>query len=392
MHYFSGKLPHGFSALYISEIMLTTVSGLLGVFTPIFLFELFNQNLYQVLMWYLLSNLIYIFAVAHSARLLHHIGFKLSLQISTLFGALIYACFYIASPENVHYIIPISLISLVIWKMLFWLPYHIEFVAVTDRKNRGRQMGIILATAGLLGIVTPIISGYVISKFTIDILFIVASILFLGAAIPYNFIPDSKQTFEWTYRETWVQFFSKKNRPLVLSVMGQGAEVIIGALIWPIFIFQLLDGNYFEVGALSTLIVGVTVILQLGTGDIIDKHAKKEKVIRIASILYAIGWIIKIFVVTGFHIFAIGIYHNAMSVFTKTPFNTLIYDITADQGRYIDEFTTIKEMSICAGKSIAILLALVTSLFLPLQGTFIIGAIGSLLLNYIYSEKISLNN
>jgi len=64
-----------------------------------------------------------------------------------------------------------------------------------------------------------------------------------------------------------------------LAYLSDGSEVIVGLVIWPIFIWELLHGNYFEVGAISSLIVVATILLQLAVGKLIDKKDKKKLLI-----------------------------------------------------------------------------------------------------------------
>ena len=56
--------------------------------------------------------------------------------------------------------------------------------------------------------------------------------------------------------------------------MANGAENAIGVIIWPIFIWQLLEGDYVKVGAISSLIVFVTIAMQLSVGKytVLDKY------------------------------------------------------------------------------------------------------------------------
>ncbi|HEC30735.1 MAG TPA: hypothetical protein ENI66_01835 [Candidatus Yonathbacteria bacterium] len=112
--------------------------------------------------------------------------------------------------------------------------------------------------------------------------------------------------------------------------MANGAENVIGIVVWPIFIFLLLNGNYLEVGAVSGFIIGGTVILQLLAGKYIDEIAKKSDVLKLGSVLYALGWIVKIFVLTAFHIFIAGLYHSLTKILTRTTFETMFYELAAD--------------------------------------------------------------
>ena len=139
-------------------------------------------------------------------------------------------------------------------------------------------------------------------------------------------------------------------------------------------------------GAISTFIIGVTIIVQLSIGSYIDGKGKR-KMLQLGSVLYSAGWFIKIFVVTGFHIFAAGIYHNIVKMFTQTPFDTLVYEMAADQGHYIDEFTALRELAINTGKVLMLAVALGISLFFSIEITFIFAAVSSLLLNMVYINR-----
>ncbi len=174
----------------------------------------------------------------------------------------------------------------------------------------------------------------------------------------------------------------------MLAYMADGAESVIGLIIWPIFIYQLLKGSYFQVGAISTLIIGITAIFQLFLGKFIDSGVKKEKVLKWGSIFYSLGWIIKVFIATAFHIFVVGVYHNVTRIFMRTPFDTLTYEIAADGGHYVDELTVLREMAIQFGKVLMIILVIIASFYLPIQWLFILAALAAILFNLLNKQKM----
>ncbi len=385
-HYFKGDVPHGFTSLFVSKTLMFVASGLLGVFMPIFLYELFDDNFQHVMIWYLVGSFIYLILIVYGAQLLNRLGFKRSLQISALLGALYYTILFFVDKDSWRQLLPIALLVITFWRITYWLPYHVKFTQLSDKKNRGKQLSLMLATASILGVFAPLIAGIIIVKFDFNILFAVATILFVLTFIPFVTIPRVHEKFTWSYSKTWRELLKKKNQSLVVPLIANGAENVVGVLIWPIFIFNILDGNYFETGAISTFIIGVTIIVQLSTGSYIDGKGKK-KTLRLGSALYSLGWFIKIFVATGFHIFAAGIYHNIVKIFTQTPFDTLVYEMAADQGHYIDEFTAIREIAINIGKVLMLIVALGISLFYSIEVTFIFAAVSSLLLNMVYINK-----
>jgi len=186
--------------------------------------------------------------------------------------------------------------------------------------------------------------------------------------------------------ENWREVFEQKNRAVVLRNIALGAEETIGIIVWPIFIFLLLDGDYFKVGALSSFIAGATVLMQFSLGHYLDRIGNKKHVLRIGSILYALGWIVKIFVVTAFQVFIAGLYHKFAKIFTDTSFDAIFYELAADQGHYIDEFTVLGEIAVQIGRVGSIVAVGVMALYMSIEWTFVIGALAALSLNALYGK------
>jgi len=385
--YFDKPLSHGFVSLYTGRTIVLISSALLGLFMPVFIFNLLGENIQMTLAFYGIGFLSYALVVAVGAKFLNKYGFKRALQTSVFLGAIYYVFFYFIDKENYYYFLPLILITLLFYRLTYWLPYHVDFAKFTDKKNRARQISVFEATRFGAGIFIPLISGFIISRFGFDVLFIIAIFLYLVSGIPYLSIPRTREKFLWNFKKTWQEFFLKERRKTILVFMAHGAESVVGLLVWPIFIFQLLNGNYFQVGFISTLIIAVTAILQLILGKRIDLNIPKEKMLKWGSIFYSLGWIIKIFIGTAFHIFIVGAYHSVSSIFLYTPFDTLNYEIMADQGHYIDEFTVIREMAINFGKVAMILLIILISFFFAIQWVFLLAALAAFGLGFLRRKE-----
>ena len=389
--YFKGRVSQGFVSLYSGRMVLRISGALLGLFMPIFLYEFFDLNLGPVIFYYLISSLLYGVSVGWAARYLDKVGLRRSLRISIFWGALYYMSFYFLSrlegePTKAYVWLGLSLLFLTLLKLMYWVPLHTDLAKFTNKSNRARQLSLIEATTVFLGAIMPLIAGWILTSHGYDVLFLIAIIVYFVSLIPFATLPKTKEVFSWGYWETWKQFFSKKRRRVVLAYAGDGAESVVGIIIWPIFIWELLNGNYFEVGVLSSLIVVVTVFGQLLVGRFVDS-GNKAKVLKYGTIFYAIGWIIKIFIATAFQIFIASTYHNLARIFTRTSFDALNYDKTADQGHYIDEYTVIHEMSIQLGKVLMFCFILILIMFINVQWTFVLAAIASLTLNFLADDE-----
>ena len=397
--FFEKKLTRKFRMIYFSRITINSATQLMGLFLPIFLYQFFGFNLALVIIYYLLLDILYLnFIVLACQKIMNKIGIKRSINISIIFGAAYYFIFFIINRYliddlfefkliNLWWLFPIILCSL-FFRLTYWIPFHTQIAKFTDKHIRASQLSLMEASMMSLGAIMPIIAGIVLEYLGYSILFLFAMSIYLIAILPLSHLPKITETFTWSYKKTWQKLLSNKNRSSVLAYIGDGAESIIGIVIWPIFIWQLLEGNYFQVGAISSLIIIVTMTFQILSGDLIDKLPNKRKWIRYGSIFYSIGWILKALVGTAFHVFIFSTYHNLSRVFSRTSFDTLNYDIAADQGHYVDEYTVIRESAILIGKIAMAIIILILVPFFAIRYLFILAALASLLMSFLKHGEI----
>jgi hypothetical protein len=398
--YLSNRLSGGLVSIYSSRIILSIASSLMGLFLPIFLFELFDFKLSYTLIYFLIDYAIYAFLVAFGAKFsLNKLGIKAAIIISTVWGSAYYLIFYFMigssgsiesalgmDHEKILILLGLSIFFINLQRLMYWVPVHTEMTKFTDRTNRTRELSILEATCIAFGAIVPAFAGWVLVTYGYNVLFIITVFVSFLSIIPLFALPPTEEKFSWTYAQTWREFFSKKRRKTILAFMGDGAENVVSGIIWPIFIWQILKGNYLSVGAISSAIVLSTIILELFVGKFADS-GKRDRILRWGTIFYALGWFIKIFIATAFQIFVISTYHNLTRIFTRTPFDAVLYERAADQGHYVDEYTVIHEMALMAGRIIIILIIIALVPFFGIGLTFILAAFSTLLMNLLIDEK-----
>ena len=84
MKYFDGTLKQGFIPLISMRVIQTLSGGLLGIFLPIFLFNLFDGNIKSVIYFFLIASLVYVIALAWGAQFLNEFGFRRALATSVI--------------------------------------------------------------------------------------------------------------------------------------------------------------------------------------------------------------------------------------------------------------------------------------------------------------------
>lgn len=388
-------------AIYSSRVIAGISSALLGLFLPIFLYEFFGLSLRMVLLYYLLDYTIYLFAVAPGAKFaLNKLGIKGAIIISVAWGALYYLMFFLIArssasvasilAEHGNYsigLLGLTILFINLQRCLYWAPVHTDLSKFTDKENRGKELSLLEASLIAFHAIIPVFAGWLLVTYNYDVLFVVSVFTFILSIVPLFNLPATEEKFSWTLRETWKEFFSKKRRRTVLAFMGDGAENVASGIIWPIFIWEILKGNYWQVGAISSLIVITTIILQLFVGRFAD-NGRKEKILKYGTVFYALGWVIKIFIATAFQIFVVSTYHNMTRIFMRTPFDALIYERAADQGHFVDEYTVIHEMALMAGRVVIIGIMLVLIPFFGVGLTFILAAFSTLAMNFLADENI----
>jgi len=387
---FNGKpflFQHPCNQTGISKRLINGAAvAILGVFVPIFLYETTGENFYVVGTFYAFASLGYVLAIVPGVQLMNIFGYKKSLVVGAIFTVLTYVILFFMTEVNIYLLLGPLLGVIVLNRVFHWVPYHVDFAEFTKAGERGRNVSLTYATIAFLGIIGPILAGYIIDNSGYSVLFAIAIILMVIATVSYSFVPETYEKFTWSFKETWYRLFSHEYRSMAFGKFASGVEKIITLIAWPIFLYEILNGNVFEIGAVATFVTAVTVLVQISLGGFLDKWGRfgKEHTLKIGSLLYAVGWVIKIFVLSIVQIFFVGLYHNVTKIFTKTPFDALFYDMSADQGRYVDEFTVLSEMADHLGRFTGLLIVVGLTMLISIKWTFIIGAIAAIFFNLIY--------
>lgn len=360
--------------------------GFIGAFGIIFFYELFSESIIKTMVLYALLHVAFTIATPIGARLIQKIGMKKMMLISLIF-ILISLYSRIAMEDNVLLFLSLFFISLVLYKVLYWIPYHVEFATFTDKHHRGRQMAFFTNISKFILAFLPMISGFILWKMGYNILFWIAIFFIIVSIIPLFYIKETHEEYTWSLRNLFGEFFKKENKPLVIGSIARGFEDGVGVVIWPIFVFILLDGNYLFVGIISSLVIFTIIIAGYVTGELIDRLGTK-KVLLLSSFLNSTGWISKVFIESGFGIFISDTYHSFGKLTNKMSYDVTVYEQAADNGHYIDEYTVLKETSFLFGKLVVLVLCIGIVSFIGIRATFIIAAFAVLVMNIISRKTV----
>lgn len=378
--YLTERLSGGVVSLYTNRTIQQIAGGLLGIFLPIFLLERY-RSISLVLVFYGVGFLFYLLLAALGAIIASKIDFRRALIASVLGGTFFYISMYFFE-LNIWFFSALALLAVTVDRMFYWVPYHSALAKFTNKKTRGRTLALLSVIVALLGVGLPVLAGFIITYHGFNVLFLIVIFVYLSSAIPFLTMPAIDESYSFGYWQTWKLLFHPRERRMLIGYMADGAQDFIAAVIWPIFIWQIMNNDYRSLGILSSLIVLASVTLTLVMGRYTDKFDKK-KLLHYGTILYSLGWVSKFFIQTGFHIFVTSTYHNFTTIAMRSPFDALAYEKAADSGHYVDEYSVLREMAVQLGRILAIIILLILLNFLDLKFAFALAAVIALFINFI---------
>ncbi len=373
------KLTKDFKALCSHQCIVALADGMFGLFLPIFLLKEFGNSVYWVIVFYTIGYLLYGLLVPFGAMLIQRAGLKKLMIIARCFNILFYLSLYFLHSNPILFAI-LANFNLVMFRLLYWVPYHVDLAKFTTGKYRGRQMAYLAALGYLISIGSPLLAGFLLTQSSFSTLFIISIVILIASLFPLTKLSKSQVKFEFSYFQSFRELFKKANKRLRTAYIADGAQGFVGVVIWPIFIYQILEEQYLAVGAITALVVIGTIVCQLLVGGYTDKFPKR-KLIRAGSFIYAFGWMAKMFVVTAFQIFVVGTFHSFGYIFLRTPFDAFSYEQFTDRGAYLDEYTVLREISINLGRAIMGFVLIILIYLVGIKVAFPIAAIASLLIN-----------
>ncbi len=380
-YYDNLHLSDGILFLYSNRLLMQTGTGLLAVFIGVFFYEKFNESFTAVMLVFAAMYGASVFLNPLSAMLLDRLGSKKMLITSVMFLPLSYIALMLWD-KNPNIALSAFLVAVVLYRVLYWIPYHIDFAKFTDKKDRGKQMSLLLNISELILTLTPLAAGFVIALFGFNYLFGVAVIIFLFALIPLFFVEETCEKYSFKYFETFSHLFKKENRSMLIAYFGDGMQSAVRIAIWPIFIYLLLKGDYKFVGFVTSLTVVLLIMIRFVLGNLEDKMDRK-KMLQFGSFLSTTGWLLKVFIETGFQIFIIDSYHKVGRAVNRLTFDVATYDQAAGNGHYIDEFTVLKDIATNFGRAAVLLSAIWLAASFGITATFIFAAGATLLMTLL---------
>lgn len=289
----------GLPILFVSHMVRQVAFVFLGLFSPLYLFELAkgtgftpSSALAATFLFFWITFLVKLIGLPLAENLSVRFGFKKTILFSGI-PFFVFLPLLVLGAGNPILLLPTA----IVWGLydaIFWWGYHGFFVRAGEPSSYGRAMGILTILSTIVVVVSPILGALVVDAFGFSALFVVAGIAMAVSLLLIAPAAEHKPRIDIKLSNTLKLMWKHKN--MALAYVGYGAESSVLGTVWPLFLFIIL-GKTLEVGGVISGATLAAALMGLAIGTWVDKKGIKgdKQLISLGAPLIAATWFIRAF-------------------------------------------------------------------------------------------------
>lgn len=376
------------NALYGTLALTTFAEGLINIFVPIFLWKS-GFAIWQILFFYLLHSIYFVILAFAVLPLLEKMSDKMMMFLSApLMILYLFGLNYLIAAPVLFYVLPLAL---AMNTLFFDVGYNLDFSQSVDGEKIGREIGARNTISALVNFSAPFFGGSLIVLFGFSTTFFVASLILFGAVIPLFFFPH-RHLAAGLKRAQIVKFLTGHGiQTFNLSGIGYSTELIIGGLLWPLFIFFAVHdakslGGVISIGLFASAITTYFVGFLSDAGD-------RRKVLAVSTILFSLVWVARMFVASSGAIVVSNVVGNIIAAALMVAWTSQFYKI-ARAVAHPSLFILSREVLYFLSRIVFLPILMIFAYFLTMQNFFLVsfGLAALLQLLFLFANKFHLND
>ncbi len=358
--------------VYLNLMIETFALSLISIFVPIYLLNL-GFSLNEALAFILVEYTTLSFFTPVSVKLAQKFGFKhIIIYRIPLLAAYVAGLYALESIQ-----IPIYAIALAggISGSMYWASLHSLFAKYSEKVSRESQAGNLVSLPKIASLVGPAFGGFAAAVWGFSALFALSALFIIISIIPLFFTGDMKPAVK---KVDYRKVFLKSNLKFFTRFAAQGAIMIMGPVLWPLFVY-FATGDIALTGIVGTITSLGTIAASFAVPRI-SRRIGAETVMRLGGILVALTFILQIFSESVSRIIFVSFVSGLFIVAIDVPLIAAFYDKANDEDN-IGEAVIFRQMGLGIGRLVSVFI-----LFWVAQkfaSGFGIGAAASLLFSLI---------
>lgn len=336
--------------IYFSLVLRTFALSLIGIFVPLYLYKEMGFSFAETISFYLFYSVVFAIATPLAAKFAARFGVKHTIIMSVPFYLLFILLLYLLPTLS----IPLWLIAACAGVSLpfYWMGIHLLFYQASDHSHRGAEFGLRQAFTVLGGMFGPLLGGLTIFYYGFSAIFLLVTLLLLCSGLILFLTKENHIRYHFSLRS----IINKDHWKDSLYFVSSGTHVMAEGLIWPLFVFVILQ-DYFSLGIVGSILAGISAILIFAVGKLSDSVNRRSIIWGITG-FESLAWFLRSAVQTTGHVFAVTIFGAITAGIRASPLGALEYDKARGD---ISGYFVSREIFICLGRILILVFVLITN-------------------------------
>jgi len=336
--------------IYLSAAIRSFAVSLISLFVPLYFYKELGYSLSDTLFFFVVYALVLGITSPFAAKFSARYGCKHSVLVSMPFHILFLLLLYLLPSSK----IPLFIISAILGISLsfYWMGMHLVFRKASDGKHRGEEFGKKESISVLSTMFGPLLGGFLIKYMGFKIVFLLAAMLLFMSAFFLFLSKEEHVRYHFSLRT----LLDRKHWKDALFFISRGSRIMASDVVWPIFIFVILN-DYLSMGLLGFLLAGISALVLWLAGKFSD-HYSRRKMLHYVTGFESLLWFLRAAVNSVGQVFGVSIFTSISYGLYESPAGALEYDRA--RGNETEYFVN-REIFICIGRILILLVVLLTN-------------------------------
>lgn len=319
--------------LYIAMMIKTLGLSLIGIFVPIYLYQL-GYSLEDISLFYVVTYSIRSLTDNIVAKIVGYFGPKHVMILSHMF--LIITLGLLLSLGTTVWPLPLIALTNAIAGGMFFTAYHIEFSKIQSSRKAGQQIGKMYKLGKFASAVGPLLGGVLATIYNVQLVIVLAMILILASAIPLLLSPEPVRQRQHV---TLKGFPWKAVKWDIISNMGLSVDQMTNLFIWPLYIsiFIFTENVYLSVGVVTSLGLAVSFFVVTLYGRVIDK-SRGNQLLKVGVVGSSIGHMLRLIIATPAAAYLFNLFSDPAAIAIRMPYTKGLYGAASSHEGYRDAY------------------------------------------------------
>ena len=306
--------------LYASLMIRDFGLAMISVFVPIYLYRL-GFSLHTILLLYAVKYGMHTLLTIPAAFVAARFGAKHAILLSTPF-LIAYLLLLYGVDQHPEFLF-VAAVMFGVKNSLFFMGFHVDIVANTRKRVRGKQLGLLRILTKVMATIGPLVGGVLLMVFGFKIVFLLVSGILIVSTIPLLATKDMYSPFQVRLRT----LFYKRSIKETAGLVAQGIEFGIGPVLWPLYAYLHILGSFVALGFLSSILEMTGFVANIVFG--IASDINRRLTLRIGAITKICVWILRMGVQLPVHTFMLESVYSVSDTAVDISFNSMNYDEAA---------------------------------------------------------------